>query len=206
MPVPPVVLVYSFAVTPTEVIENKSLIHHLIVSREPTPPEERARVIGKEAAEAMADELVRGISELGLPAKRAYNDTNIPSNAVTIHGAFLDIDQGNQTKRLVVGFGSGASRVDTTVYLFQVNRGTDQKLLEFETHADSGKTPGAVFTMGAGPAAEGEVTSGIAAYQTPHEQMAARSAGQAVAYISQFFARESWIAPEKAKKVSYGAN
>ncbi|MGH7410087.1 MAG: hypothetical protein ACREJ6_03360 [Candidatus Methylomirabilis sp.] len=81
------------------------------------------------------------------------------------------------------------------------------KLLDFMTHGDSGKMPGAAVTMGAGAAAQGAVTGGMVAanaavgsvkvYRSEMGQMTARSAEQAVAYLSQLFAKEGWIIKEK---------
>ncbi|OLB54786.1 MAG: hypothetical protein AUI03_08900 [Nitrospirae bacterium 13_2_20CM_2_62_8] len=211
LPRPPQVLVYTFAVSPTEVIENQSIIHEFMESHGDMTPEQRLREIGREAAEAMAEELVRGISELGLPARRAYKETAIPPNGLTVEGAFLDVDQGNRMRRIVVGFGSGSARVDARVLVHQVGPDARVKLLDFMTHGDSGKLPGAAVTMGAGAAAQGGATAGMAAanvavsgvkiYRSEHEQMAARSAEQAVAYLSQFFAKEGWIIQAKVKEV-----
>jgi len=41
--------------------------------------------------------------------------------------------------------------------------GAFRTLLAFKTHADSGEMPGAAVTMGAGAAAQGAVTAGMAA-------------------------------------------
>ena len=211
LPRPPQVLVYTFAVSPTEVIENQSIIHEFMESQGDMTPEQRLREIGREAAEAMAEELVRGISELGLPARRAYKETAIPPNGLTVEGAFLDVDQGNRMRRIVVGFGSGGARVDARVLVYQASPDGRAKVLDFITHGDSGQMPGAALTLGAGAAAQGGATAGMAAanvavsgvkiYRSEHEQMAARSAEQAVAYLSQFFAKEGWIIQAKVKEV-----
>jgi hypothetical protein len=84
--------------------------------------------------------------------------------------------------------------------------------MEFKTHADSGDMPGAAVTMGAGAAAQGAATGGMVAanvavsgfkiYRSEHEQMAARSAAQAVAYMSHVFAKEGWIIKAKVKNVT----
>src|SRR2546425_9604761 len=131
LPRPPQVLVYTFAVSPTEVIENQSIIHEFMESQGDMTPEQRLSEIGREAAEAMAEELVRGISELGLPARRAYKETAIPPNGLTVEGAFLDVDQGNRMRRIVVGFGSGSARVDARVLVHQVGPDARVKLLDF---------------------------------------------------------------------------
>ncbi|MGH7250634.1 MAG: DUF4410 domain-containing protein [Nitrospiraceae bacterium] len=213
LPRPPQVLVYTFAVSPTEVTENQSIIHEFMESHSDSgmTPEQRLREIGREATEAMADELVRGISELGLPARRAYKETAVPVNAIVVEGAFLDVDEGNRLRRIVVGFGSGAVRVDARVLVHQASPDGRAKLLDFMTHGDSGHMPGAAVTMGAGAAAQGAVTggmvaanaavSGVKVYRSEMEQMAARNAEQAVAYLSQFFAKEGWIIKAKVKEV-----
>lgn len=211
LPSPPQILVYTFAVSPTEVIENQSSIHEFMESQSGMTTEQRLREIGREAADAMAEELVRGISELGLPARRAYKETAVPVNALVVEGAFLDVDEGNRLRRVVVGFGAGAARVDARVLVHQVGPDARVKLLDFMTHGDSGKLPGAAVTMGAGAAAQGAVTggmvaanaavSGVKAYRSEMEQMAARSAEQAVAYLSQLFAKEGWIIKAKVKEV-----
>src|SRR2546428_196418 len=106
LPRPPQVLVYTFAVSPTEVIENQSIIHEFMESQGDMTPEQRLREIGREAAEATA-----------------------------------------------------------------------------------------------GMAAANVAVSGVKIYRSEHEQMAARSAEQAVAYLSQFFAKEGWIIQAKVKEV-----
>jgi hypothetical protein len=63
--------------------------------------------------------------------------------------------------------------------------------------------------MGAGAAAQGGVTAGMAAanvavggvkaYRSDVERMAGRSADEAVAYLSEYFAKQGWISPDKVK-------
>ncbi len=64
--------------------------------------------------------------------------------------------------------------------------------------------------MGAGAAVTGGVTAGMAAaspaegalkeYHSEVERIAAHSADQAVAYLSEFFAKQGWIRPDQLKK------
>ena len=53
--------------------------------------------------------------------------------------------------------------MDTQVQVLAPSRGAYRRVLEFDTHADSGEMPGAAITMGAGAAAQGAVTGGMAA-------------------------------------------
>ena len=83
-------------------------------------------------------------------------------------------------------------------------------MLDFRTHSNSGMMPGAAATMGAGAAVQGGVTVGMAAgaaamgtvkeYHSEIERMAVHSADQAVAYLSEFFAKQDWIRPDQVKK------
>jgi hypothetical protein len=110
----------------------------------------------------------------------------------------------------MLGFGAGQSTVNAKVEVYTSSTNGPTKLLEFNTHADSGAAPGALVTGGVGAAASGGMTAGIAAanmgvgatkgYQSQVEQMTAHSADQAVAYLSQYFAQQGWIPQEKVKR------
>ncbi len=158
-------------------------------------------------AKALAEELVRGLLDLGFAVERKPRGTPIRIRQLLIDGEFLDVDEGNRLQRLVIGFGAGASKIDTEVHVYYGVR--RRKLLDFKTHADSGKMPGAAATVGAGVAVTGAVTAATAAtsaaagavkeYQSEVERMAAHSAQQAVAYLSTFFAKQGWIRPDQVK-------
>src|SRR5262249_23760675 len=151
-----------------------------------------------------------GIRDLGLPAQRASRGSRLPPDAIAVTGMFLNVDEGNRLSRTVVGFGMGQSKVDAKVELYAPGSGGPAKLLEFTTHADSGSSPGALVTGGAGAAASGGMTAGAAAanvgvssikgYRSQVEQMTSRSADQAVAYLSQYFAKQGWIPQEKVQQ------
>jgi hypothetical protein len=111
--------------------------------------------------------------------------------------------------------GAGASRVDTEGQVYhagQAGQGPRTKLLEFTTHADSGKMPGAAVTMGAGAAAQGGATAGMAVanaavggvktYRSEVERMAANSSEQATAYLSEYFGKQGWIAADRVRKAA----
>ena len=207
LPRPQQIIVYNFAVTESELKENQGSVKK--VPDEGISAGERHE-IGRQAANALAEELVRGLHDLGFTAERKPRGTPIGSHQLLIDGMFLDVDEGSLLKRLVIGFGVGASKIDTEVH---VRYGTEhRKALDFRTHADSGKMPGAAATMGAGAVVQGGVTAGMAAtsagagavkaYHSEVERMAAHSAHQAVAYLSEFFAKQGWIHPDQVMKVT----
>ncbi len=210
LPRPQQIVVYDFAVTDAEATENQEPIKKEVNETSGTSGGEREQGMERQVARALAEELVRGLRDLGFAVERKPRGTPIGSRQLLIDGIFLDVDEGNRLKRLVIGFGVGASKVDTEVH---VQYGTEhRKLLDFNTHADSGKMPGAAATMGAGAVVTGGVTAGMAAasvgvgavkeYHSAVERMAGHSADQAVAYLSEFFAKQGWIRPDQVKKAT----
>ncbi len=204
LPRPQVIVVYDFAVTEAEVTGHPGSMNN----ETSASSEGKQEKIGRQAANTLAEELVRRLRELGFDAERRPRGTPIGSDQLLIDGMFLDVDKGNQLERLVIGFGMGASRVDADV---QVYYGMErEKLLDFRTHADSGKLPGAAATMGAGAVVAGGITAGMAAasaaegtvkeYKSEVERMAKHSADKAVAYLSEFFAEQGWIRSGQIKK------
>src|SRR6516162_1042762 len=115
LPRPPRVLVYDFAVSPDEIVEDQNVLRQFADAETDTTDSRRARTIAHDIADSMADALVARIRAMGLRAERAGRDTRVYYDDLKIEGAFLDVNQGNQLKRLVIGFGVGASRVDTEV-------------------------------------------------------------------------------------------
>lgn len=152
LPRPPVVLVLPFAVNVDEVT-NQSVLRHAVDAVENQNATERSEQVARDVADAVADGLVSRITAMGLPARRATRDTQAPRHAVIVGGRFVDIDEGNRLRRLVIGFGAGQSRIDAQVDVLQATGRGYRHLVEFDTHADSGRMPGAAVTMGAGAAA-----------------------------------------------------
>ncbi len=208
LPPPQRILVCDFALTEAEAAENQGPTKKMDNETSGTSEGEGDRKIGRQVANAMAEELVRGLRDLGFTVERGPRGTRIQRHQLLIDGEFLDVDKGSRLERLVIGFGAGASKVDTEVHVYYgMNR---RKLLDFRTHADSGKMPGAAATMGAGAAVGVGITAGTVAasaaegivkeYHSEVERMGGHSADQAVAYLSEFFAKQGWIRPDQVKK------
>lgn len=210
LPPPSVVLVHRFGVNMQEVTANQGLFGKAVNAVDSTTNTEDKLELAHEVADGIADELVKQINSLGLPAQRATRDTYVPPNAVVITGYFVDIDEGNKAQQLVIGLGLGQSKIDTQVQVVALTPNGYRTLLEFKTHTDSGEMPGAAVTMGAGAAAQGAVTAGMAAvnvaasgvkaYRSAMGPMANRDADKTAAYLSQFFATEGWISPSQVKQ------
>ncbi len=206
---PQQIVVYDFAVTEAEVTGHGP-VRRMAHETSGTSEGERERGIERQVADALAEELVRGLRDLGFAVERKSRATPVAGHEFVIDGEFLNVDEGNRLGRLVIGFGIGASKLDTEVHFYYGER--RRKLLDFRTHADSGKMPGAAATMGTGAVVQGGITAGMAAtsaatgalkeYHSELERMAAHSAHQAVAYLSEFFAKQGWIRPDQVKKAT----
>jgi hypothetical protein len=212
------ILVYDFAVSTKEVTENQGFFQQSVNEFRDVTPYQHEQEIADEVKKVAAEEIIEGIHNLGLPAERAKRDSPVPAGSLAITGQFLNVDEGNKLRRTVIGFGAGQSRVDIQVQMYGYGLGPagssqtgPTKLADFQTAADSGSMPGALVTAGAGAAASGGMTAGVAAanvgisgvksYRSAMGQMTSRSAEQAVAYMSEFFGRQGWIATDK---VTYG--
>lgn len=205
LPRPSRILVADFALSEREVTEYQG-----IMRQQPTikDPAERERQLAAEVKDALAVEVEDGLRSLGFTVERVGRGTRATGNDLLIDGYFFTIDEGNPLHRLVIGFGSGVSTVDSQVQVYQGDEA--RKLLEFTTHSDSGKSPGAAATMGAGAVAQGGVTagmmaanaavSGVKTYKSDVARMAAASGDQVVRYLSEFFARQGWIRPDQVRK------
>ena len=187
------ILVYDFAVTTDEVKENRGLFQSKLNEFEGITTRDHEQDIAAEVRTVAAEELVEGIQKLGLPAERAAANVLMPPRTLGIVGQFVDVDEGSRLQRMVIGFGQGKSRVDIRVQVYghglirddlKKKEGAPVKVLAFETHADSGTA----VTLG---------VTGIKSNRSAMGQMTARSAEQAVAYLSEFFFNQGWIAPDK---------
>jgi hypothetical protein len=113
-------------------------------STPPTPEQvELARKLGHE----LADKLVEEFRAMGLPAQLATKQTVPVLNDIVIRGCLLSVEEGNATKRIALGFGSGAAELQTAVEGFQMTPQGLRKLGYGGTGTNSGKTPGTAATL-----------------------------------------------------------
>ena len=205
LPRPSRILLYDFAVSEQEVKEYQGIMRQQPNIKDAS---ERERLLAQEVKDALAEEVVGALKPLGFVVDRVARGTRATDNELVIDGQFLTVDEGNPLNRLVVGFGTGASMVQTQVQLYQAPEA--RKLMEFTTQADSGKMPGAAPTLGAGAVAQGGVTagmvaanatvSGVRSYKSEVARMAAASGDQVARYLSEFFAKQGWIRPDQVRK------
>ena len=80
---------------------------------------------------------------MGLLARKASSSTKPEINDLVIRGHLLSFDEGDATKRVAVGFGSGASHLTTAVEGFQMTAQGLRKLGSGTADSGGVKAPGA---------------------------------------------------------------
>jgi len=165
--------------------------------------------IGHSAATELSNQLAKDLRALGFNVEEQTGEVPVTGDVLLVEGQFINVDEGAATRRVIVGFGVGKSTLDSQVQVYRIAGGSRQKLLEFTTHADSGKLPGTAVTMGAGAVVTGGATaagtaaaggiSGGKAYLGRVNYLAEKTADQVNAYLSNYFAEQGWISADKAR-------
>jgi hypothetical protein len=96
-------------------------------------------------------------------------------------GEFVAINEGDETKRIMIGFGRGASDIKTHVTVSSVAQSHSTVVLEFNLSSESGKQPGALATVGVGDR------------QSTVEADACRMAKLVAKQLEAFMADQKWI-------------
>ena len=140
IPRPHHIWVYDFAATPAEVPAGSALSGQPV--EHPTPQTTEQIETGRKMGELIATQLVEEIVNMGLLARKASSSTKPEINDLVIRGYLLSIDEGDATKRVAVGFGSGASHLTVAAEGFQMTAQGLRKLGGGKAEAGGGKTPG----------------------------------------------------------------
>lgn len=149
-PKPDQLIVFDFATSPDEVTLDHGLVADVreLVDREPRTAQEKK--IGHSVANALAKALVNDLREKGLPAVRADDVVEPGVRPLQVKGQLLSIDEGNRTRRVIIGLGLGRSTVEARVQLYEAIRGRAQLLEQMTATTKSGRKPGMAEMIGVG--------------------------------------------------------
>jgi hypothetical protein len=206
---PQMIYVRNFAVVAEDVKESHGTISQTERKFSSTTDRQREMDIGHSAAKELSDQLTKDLQALGFTVQEQTGELAPGGDVLLVEGQFISVDEGAAGRRVMIGFGVGQSTLDTQVQVYRVSNGSRQKLLEFTTHADSGKLPGTGLLMGASAVATGGVTAAGAAvsggiaggkvYLGRVDYLSDKTADQVNAYLSHYFAEQGWISPDKAQ-------
>src|SRR5258708_4090611 len=168
LPKPEKALIDDFAVPPSVISVDASPAGRMhrpgrrVEGANPNAPEALTHQVQASFSKSLLHELQQAAS---VPAETAAGgaDAAVAPHTLLVQGEFTAIDQGNRTKRVLLGFGKGASDVQAHVTVSLTTEQQPVVLVEFNVKSQSGKKPGAAATVGAGAATMGAVSAGSAA-------------------------------------------
>ena len=199
---PKQILVYDFAVSPDEVKLDSGIGGRLKELVDKAPRTEQERAIGQRVAEALSKHLLAQIQALGIPAVRATTNSIVNSETLLVQGQLFSVNQGNRTRRMVIGLGMGSTEVRTMTQVYGIIQGEKELVDQFNVRAKSGRKPGMAETMGVGAAAGRVVTSavissgvavGSEAFGDSIDADAARAAKVIARQLRSLYLAEGWI-------------
>jgi len=200
IPRPAHIWVYDLAATPADVPVNSALAGQTVEHATPQTAEQIEA--GRRAGSIVAAQLVEEIQNMEMPAKHASTETQPQINDLVIRGYLLSVDEGDATKRVAIGFGSGASEISVAVEGFQMTAQGLRKLGGGQLDSGGSKSPGsALGVVGAVATANPAgliVGTGVKVYgeysgSSKMEGRAKEAAKEIAAALKPKFQQQGWI-------------
>jgi len=141
LPRPNTIWVHDFAARPSDVPAESALAGQDLEHSTPQTAKEIA--IGRQLGDEIAAQLIEQINGMGMSAERAVTGTTPQINDLVIRGYLISFNQGSAEKRILIGFGSGASDLKVAAEGFQMTAQGLRKIGSGTTDSAGGKTPGA---------------------------------------------------------------
>lgn len=200
---PTAVVVYPFAVDASDVSLNSGIFQ--VAYRNMSGEDQSAQQLqlAHQTAQNICVQVAANLTQKGITAtclQRGVAPTG--DNVLVLDGQFTDISEGNRLRRMVIGLGAGASKVDTVVQVIQKTPQGSSELLDFATSADSGYMPGAGITGPAGAAAGGAVaaasigvniaTAGVKNVTSATGYLVNKTSDQIVQQMVNYYNRQGW--------------
>jgi Domain of unknown function (DUF4410) len=110
--------------------------------REQRDPEVQAKKLVNQMSESLESDLRKS----GYKVQRLAAGEARPATGVWVHGIFTEVDEGNQRRRAIIGFGAGEAKMDLYVTLTDLSH-PDAPLYNLTKDDNSGKKISAVVTM-----------------------------------------------------------
>jgi uncharacterized protein DUF4410 len=134
--------VYDFAATPADIPADSTIKTQ--VGMPSTPPTTEQLQAGRQLGALIAEDLVADIQAMGLSAVQAGSGSFPQVGDAVIRGYLVSLESGGTVKRLVIGFGYGASEMDTVVEGYLMTSQGLRSLGSGTIGSSGAKTPGLV--------------------------------------------------------------
>jgi hypothetical protein len=201
---PSQVIIYPFAASSADVSLNSGIFQ--VAYRNMTDENETEQQIqlAHQTAQNICVQVAANLTAQGITAtclQRGVPPTG--NNVLILDGQFTDISEGNRLRRMVIGLGVGASKVDTVVQVIQKTDQGTTEIIDFATSADSGYMPGAGVTGPAGAAAGGAAAAaslgvniaagGVKNFTSSTGYLVDKTTGQIVQQVINYYNRQGWM-------------
>lgn len=140
LPRPATIWVYDFAATPADIPPESALANEFPQSDTTQTPQHIAE--GRKLGAEIEQELVAEINAMGMQSQHAGQGTRPQINDLVIKGYLISYNEGNEAKRVGVGFGAGNTDLKAAVEGFQMTERGLRKLGSGSTDAEGSKKPG----------------------------------------------------------------
>lgn len=200
---PTQIYVYPFSVSAEDVTLNQSIVQKAYRNMSGEDQGAQQLELAHQTAQNICVQVAANLTQKGITTTCLQRGVApIGTNVLVMDGEFTDISEGNRLRRMVIGLGSGQSKLDAVVQVFQKTDQGQSELLDFSTSADSGYMPGAGITGPAGAAAGGAVAaasigvnvaaSGVKNYNSSTGVMVNKTTDQIVTLIVAYYNRQGW--------------
>jgi hypothetical protein len=200
---PTAVVIYPFAANASDVSLNSSIFQVAYRNMSDSNETEDQLQIARQTAQNICVQVAANLTGKGINTtclQRGVPPTG--SNVLVLDGEFTDISEGNRLRRMVIGLGAGASKVDTVVQVIQKTDQGSTEIIDFSTSADSGYMPGAGITGPAGAAAGGAAAAaslgvnlaagGIKNVTSSTGYLVDKTTDQIVQQVVNYYNRQGW--------------
>ena len=201
---PSQIVVYPFAADASEVTLNQSIVQRVYRNASGSDQNAQQLQIARDTAQAICEQVASDLTADGYDAVCTKRGSFVAgANLLLIDGALTDISEGNRLRRLVIGFGAGSSVLDAKVTMYQRVNGSLNQVLAFDTHADSGKMPGAAVMAPVGVAAGANTAAvvgtnaamgGAKTYGSSTKNLAKKTSDQIVKAVVDYTVQNGWRA------------
>src|SRR5271156_277943 len=200
---PTAVVVYPFAVDASDVSLNSGIFQ--VAYRNMSGEDQSAEQdqLAHQTAQNICVQVAANLTQKGITTtclQRGVPPTG--SNVLILDGQFTDISEGNRLRRMVIGLGVGASKVEAVVQVIQKTNQGSSEIMDFSTSADSGYMPGAGITGPAGAAAGGTAAAvslgvnvaagGVKNVTSSTGYLVDKTTDQIVELVVNYYNRQGW--------------
>jgi hypothetical protein len=194
---PPVLLVYDFAVHPSDVSAGAASYGY----SEESDLSDKELKEGREMANAVSEALVAKLRERGVRARRASRHEEPPLHALLLEGQFVTIKKGSALARTVIGFGAGSTKLEARVQAYQATESGLHRIADADVSAHGSRKPGMAVPVAGGAAmgtaAVSAAVSGglsvVSEVQGKRNPDASRMAEQIAERVAGFYERRGWL-------------